>query len=841
MMQKRHIVMLLTCWLVGLGLAAQPLCKVQKYDEADGVPSSHVAQLLQDKHGLMWFATWNGLCRYDGYEFRSFKPQVGDGCHMTTDRIRNITLLPTGNILCQVDYEYYMFDTRTYHFRDLTEEEQGQAEELEHKNLQSRSLQRKPFTWTDNYQTQWTLDGNGHLSYLDSKSGTQVDYPLSNDFKTLTFAVADAQGNLWALDYGNIYKFTTDKQRTQRLEIEPKAEVKCLFHDKQGRYWVATKDDEAVRIYRSSDNQLLGYLGADGRLHQNYTRFGAAVYCMYEAEDGTLWLGTKPQGLFRLRSTGAESFKIDHFIDIPHTHVYHLAEDHQGRLWVATLGGGIFYTANPQDEQPRFAMPSHYPKEGQRARYLLIADDILLVATSKGLLVSQLKSQADDIHFRLHQREPGRKESLSCSATMDVVQDRQGRFFVSTESGGVNQITHTNLLDSVLTFRHIREQFHVQPNDIVQSLTVRDDGGLIAVGSHLITILDSTIQGRVLDASNFNADYRFSEAHPLQLSNKRWLFGLTDGAFMTTADQMSQQACQPSIVLTGITIQGGADNWAMPHADSIVLGPSERNFTLHFAAIDYKAAERISYAFRLTDDSARDTTAWNYIGRNHSTTLLDLEPGTYQLEIRSTNADGEWADNIRTLTIIVEPTFWESSLGRLLIVLLIVGTLAAVLYTYLYIRRIKRQQHETLEKYLDLIEVSRQIATPHSDQKLEISDNQTQQETTVNSQLDPMLQRVMQFVEENIANSEVNVGDMASAAATSRSGLQRKLKQAMGITPQDLMREARIKRACQLLRQSNKNISEVAYACGFTDPKYFSRSFKQSTGLSPSEYKNASM
>ena len=104
--------------------------------------------------------------------------------------------------------------------------------------------------------------------------------------------------------------------------------------------------------------------------------------------------------------------------------------------------------------------------------------------------------------------------------------------------------------------------------------------------------------------------------------------------------------------------------------------------------------------------------------------------------------------------------------------------------------------------------------------------------------VDPMLERVMTFIEEHIADSDISVGDMASAAATSRSGLQRKLKQAMGITPQDLLREARIKRACQLLRTSNKTIAEVAYACGFSDPKYFSRCFKQSTGQSPTEYKN---
>ena len=260
--------------------------------------------------------------------------------------------------------------------------------------------------------------------------------------------------------------------------------------------------------------------------------------------------------------------------------------------------------------------------------------------------------------------------------------------------------------------------------------------------------------------------------------------------------------------------------------------------TVHFAALDYSAAAHIIYAFRLSNSEE-----WNYIGHNRSATLLDLEPGTYTLEIRSTNANGEWQDNIRSLTIIVKPTFWEAWYGQLLIVLLLLGILAGIAYTLLYIRRIKRKHRETLEKYLALIE--------GSGKRLEVRDlsdgsqsgleySLTSNPSPLTSELDPILERVMQFVEENISNSDAGVGEMAQAAAVSRSGLQRKLKQAMGITPIDLLREARIKRACQLLRQTDKSVSDIAYACGFTDPKYFSRSFKQSTGLSPTEYKNAS-
>jgi transcriptional regulator GlxA family with amidase domain len=104
---------------------------------------------------------------------------------------------------------------------------------------------------------------------------------------------------------------------------------------------------------------------------------------------------------------------------------------------------------------------------------------------------------------------------------------------------------------------------------------------------------------------------------------------------------------------------------------------------------------------------------------------------------------------------------------------------------------------------------------------------------------DPFMRRLIAFVEENIGNSDADVGMMAEACAVSRSGLQRKVKQLMGITPIDFIREARLKRAGQLLSQGSLPVSDVAFRCGFSDPKYFSRCFKQTFGVSPSDYKNA--
>lgn len=207
-----------------------------------------------------------------------------------------------------------------------------------------------------------------------------------------------------------------------------------------------------------------------------------------------------------------------------------------------------------------------------------------------------------------------------------------------------------------------------------------------------------------------------------------------------------------------------------------------------------------------------------------------MASGTYTLHVRSTNADGVWVDNGRKLTIIVTPTFAETTAARVLFAIIILVVLGGLLYTVVYIRRIRRQRREALEAYLAL------LGTNSS------KGNEAEAATSatvihLNGEDDALMRKVSLFVEQNISNADIGVGDMAEAAAVSRSGLQRKMKQILGVTPLDFLREARIKHACRLLSTTQMSVSEVAYSSGFSDPKYFSRCFKASVGKSPSEYK----
>jgi signal transduction histidine kinase/ligand-binding sensor domain-containing protein/DNA-binding response OmpR family regulator len=98
------------------------------------------------------------------------------------------------------------------------------------------------------------------------------------------------------------------------------------------------------------------------------------------------------------------------------------------------------------------------------------------------------------------------------------------------------------------------------------------------------------------------------------------------------------------------------------------------------------------------------------------------------------------------------------------------------------------------------------------------------------------LQRAIKLVEENINDADFSVQDMASELCISRSLLHKKLTAIVDQSAGDFITAIKLKKSALLMHEGNFNISDVAYAVGFNDPKYFSRCFKKFFGKSPSDY-----
>ncbi|MDE5585833.1 MAG: response regulator [Muribaculaceae bacterium] len=100
------------------------------------------------------------------------------------------------------------------------------------------------------------------------------------------------------------------------------------------------------------------------------------------------------------------------------------------------------------------------------------------------------------------------------------------------------------------------------------------------------------------------------------------------------------------------------------------------------------------------------------------------------------------------------------------------------------------------------------------------------------------IEKAMKYVSDNIDSSHLSVEELSDHLGMSRVRLYKKIKQITGKTPIEFIRIIRLKRAAQLLRESQLNVSEIAYRTGFNNPKVFSKYFKEEFGILPSLYQN---
>lgn len=101
-----------------------------------------------------------------------------------------------------------------------------------------------------------------------------------------------------------------------------------------------------------------------------------------------------------------------------------------------------------------------------------------------------------------------------------------------------------------------------------------------------------------------------------------------------------------------------------------------------------------------------------------------------------------------------------------------------------------------------------------------------------------LMERVMKVTEKHISDPDFNVEQLSVEAGISRAHLHRKMKDATGVTPSDFIRNIRLKRASQLLRKPDIEITQIAYMVGYNSQPHFSTVFKKFTGYTPSEYRS---
>lgn len=726
------------------------------YDTRSGLSSRIVGGAVQDSLGLIWFATWNGLNCYDGYDFHSIRIRPGDRASIGTNLIRDILLSDDGqSIICHTDNDVFQFNLTDYSFSDV------------------------PSTLRDGYLAR-----------------------VGRTWKGMT----DAQGNRWTADLSGLHKSFSTHHPATIVHGTEDAAPRAFLIDRAG----------ILRMGLRRPSAGLLSVGPDSLTTLIPLPF--VPYCIFQDSRGRIWTGGKPGGLMML---GGEIISTDT--------IYDICEDSRGRLWLATFGSGIKCVMKPGEKDMRVTSTLG----GRKVRKLLITPDGLLVAaTTDGLLSGRIPPSAPDkIKLRRLTRDGNNPGSLCSNALMSLALDSQGNLFIATESSGIDMINVRDLDDEVPVFHHFNEANGTLPSDFCTSMALVSDTLLIVAGTENAMLLNpATGQSINLSGEFWGDSCRFTEATPLQLPDGSWLLGGEKGTYRATLHNIFSRGYVPAVVFTTLAIDGGPEEFILPTKSEIRLPASSRNLTIGFAALDYVNNRDIIYR------TALDGSPWTGGDRDRHITLYNLSPGLHLLRVQSSDRYGRWVDNVTELKIYVEAFWYERLWARILMAITAGGIIAVIVWTIIYVRRVKRQRAELLAKYLELMDHGDSADDPEKNTPTGIAPVAAKHKP----EDEVFLQRVRHYTESHIADPDANVDEMAAASAVSRSTLNRRLRSLLGITAAQLLIDARMRHAASLLSDDSKSelpVADIAERCGYSDVHYFQRVFRKKHGLTPTEYR----
>lgn len=596
------------------------------------------------------------------------------------------------------------------------------------------SPRRRLTVYKDINNTLWVITPDGFLAYYDfegERFKKVLDYSEGSKFEENWFRgglFVDNQNNLWLQNLNGISKVTFFKNDVEYTELDKNYDTRALNIDTHNNLWIGTKAG-FIRIF-DENRKFLGYLSPNGQLTQQKISFvETGIYCIVEDKLGNIWIGTKGEGLFQLKpkSNGKYSFSTNNYkhntsdpYSISCNDVYSIFPDSNSRIWVGTFGKGLNLIRHNTNNKVEFLNHNNLLKNYPITNFGSIrsinesTDNVILIGTTSGLLTfsSDFKN-IDNIHFHENFGDLNRHNSITGNNIMHIILSENNHdIFIVTADGGLNKVVDRNLLSNNIAFQLMDVGEHKSIPGLLLSAIEDKENNIWIISEDAITkYTPNNNKFELFNRSSLIHNSYYSEAIPIIDNRGHLIVGTENGVIDVNPSLMSRNQYIPPIAFTEINIQNSIIS-DINKIREIELIPSKRNVSIYFSTLDYINSQDINYAYRLLGLESD----WNYVGKNRSVSYINLPQGEYTFQVRSTNSNGTWVDNIKELKIVVKPKFtetiWAWILGALMV--LIIGFIIIYIIFYIYRLRYKVDFEKQLTdiKLRFFTDISHELRTP---------------------------------------------------------------------------------------------------------------------------------
>ncbi len=256
-----------------------------------GLSENRVDHMLHDRRGFIWIGTYNGLNRYDGYRFKTYKPDPNNPNSLGGLEVFALFEDRSGMLWIGIDQELDRFDpaTETFtHFRADPDNPDSPSGYVEHMTQDRDGML-------------WLATRNG-LDRLDPTSGRFTHYrsdqndPHSLSSNDVRFMLEDRRGTLWVATAAGLDAFDRHTGRVLHYPSSEQPPFDRILEDRSGMLWVSATRRGGLASFDRKTGEFTRYTWFEGWPGTPGTRGCSAIH---EDRHGMLWLATKPDGVVR--------------------------------------------------------------------------------------------------------------------------------------------------------------------------------------------------------------------------------------------------------------------------------------------------------------------------------------------------------------------------------------------------------------------------------------------------------------------------------------------------------------------------------------------------------------
>jgi signal transduction histidine kinase/ligand-binding sensor domain-containing protein/CheY-like chemotaxis protein len=404
--------------------------KFKRLTPNEGLSQGHVTAIVKDHQGFMWFGTDEGLNKYDGYTFTSYKNDAEKPESISNNFVRDAIEDHAGNIWVATTSGLDKFNRKEATFIHYTPA--GKSIYIEG-------------IFEDSQKRMW-IGSNEGLYLFHPDKGTFHLYPhREKDFNSLSHngiyqIVEDNEGDLWISTQDGLNRFNPQTQQFIHYRHDPldknsigSSWVTTLYKDSKGRIWAGTLGG-GISLFDNKKNVFVNFrhdpANPNSVAHND-------ILSLVEDSDGKLWIGTENGGIsvFDYNENKFVNYRneVSDNTSLSNNSVHSLYKDDIGNIWAGTWSGGVNFL-------PRF---------GDK--------------------------------FAHYQHIQGNPNSISHNIVTTITGDSNGNIWMGTDGGGINVLDRKKKTITLYQ-NNPKDRSSIKSNYIITTTIVSTD--ILGIGYH---------------------------------------------------------------------------------------------------------------------------------------------------------------------------------------------------------------------------------------------------------------------------------------------------------------------------------------------------------------------